>query len=197
MAQGDAAGVSAPHEEIDALIAGSYLAATNTPRVGRALAALFRDLVSKHTVSRRADADSLEEAGEQLFTFTCRRPRSGRARASSDWARSSRGASRHRRCCPSRETAAMLFLGLLASGQINLRKGVAGARSKESSFRRLTSPPDALFDNCRKALSENSTKLATPPRALPRQFQLRWLLLTRPRSAIRGIVSFMLPRRKW
>ena len=38
------AGVSAPHEEIDALIAGSYLAATNTRRVGRALAALFREL---------------------------------------------------------------------------------------------------------------------------------------------------------
>ena len=39
-------------KEIDALIAGSSLAGTNTRRVGRALAALFRGSVSKHTASR-------------------------------------------------------------------------------------------------------------------------------------------------
>jgi putative transposase len=39
-------------KEVDALIAGSYLAGTNTRRVGRALAALFRGAVSKDTVSR-------------------------------------------------------------------------------------------------------------------------------------------------
>lgn len=39
-------------EEIDALIAGAYLAGTNTRRVGRALAALFRGAISKSTVSR-------------------------------------------------------------------------------------------------------------------------------------------------
>jgi putative transposase len=39
-------------KEIDAVIAGSYLAGTNTRRVGRALAALFRGSVSKDTVSR-------------------------------------------------------------------------------------------------------------------------------------------------
>jgi putative transposase len=38
-------------KEVDALIAGSYLAGTNTRRVGRALASLFR-AVSKDTVSR-------------------------------------------------------------------------------------------------------------------------------------------------
>jgi transposase-like protein len=38
--------------EVDALIAGSYLAGTNTRRVGRALASLFRGAVSKDTVSR-------------------------------------------------------------------------------------------------------------------------------------------------
>jgi putative transposase len=36
----------------DALIAGAYLAGTNTRRVRRALAALFRDAVSKDIVSR-------------------------------------------------------------------------------------------------------------------------------------------------
>ena len=39
-------------KEIDAVIAGSSLAGTNTRRVGRALAALFRGSVSKDTVSR-------------------------------------------------------------------------------------------------------------------------------------------------
>src|SRR5262245_8684635 len=39
-------------KEIDAVIAGSYLAGTNTRRVGRALAALFRGSVPKDTVSR-------------------------------------------------------------------------------------------------------------------------------------------------
>jgi putative transposase len=39
-------------QEIDALIAGAYLAGTNTRRVGRALAALFKGAISKSTVSR-------------------------------------------------------------------------------------------------------------------------------------------------
>lgn len=38
--------------EVDALIAGAYLAGTNTRRVGRALAAVFRGAISKSTVSR-------------------------------------------------------------------------------------------------------------------------------------------------
>jgi transposase-like protein len=38
--------------EIETLIAGSYLSGTNTRRVGRALAALFRGAISKATVSR-------------------------------------------------------------------------------------------------------------------------------------------------
>ena len=39
-------------KEVDALIAGAYLSGTNTRRVGRALAALFRGAISKSTVSR-------------------------------------------------------------------------------------------------------------------------------------------------
>jgi transposase-like protein len=39
-------------KEIEAVIAGAYLAGTNTRRVGRALAGLFRSAVSKDTVSR-------------------------------------------------------------------------------------------------------------------------------------------------
>jgi len=48
-------------KEIDAVIAGSYLAGTNTPRVGRALAALFRGSVSKF-VGR--DADKFTPGGQ-------------------------------------------------------------------------------------------------------------------------------------
>ena len=49
--------------EVDALIAGAYLAGTNTRRVGRALTAVFRGAISKSTVSRvwrkiKADWDS-------------------------------------------------------------------------------------------------------------------------------------------
>src|SRR5262249_32355069 len=39
-------------KEVDALIAGAYLAGVNTRRVRRALASLFRGAVSKDTVSR-------------------------------------------------------------------------------------------------------------------------------------------------
>jgi putative transposase len=39
-------------KEVDALIAGAYLSGTNTRRVGRALAALFKGAISKATVSR-------------------------------------------------------------------------------------------------------------------------------------------------
>ena len=39
-------------KEVDALIAGAYLSGTNTRRVGRALAALFRGAISKSVVSR-------------------------------------------------------------------------------------------------------------------------------------------------
>ena len=39
-------------KEVDALIAGAYLSGTNTRRVGRALASLFKGAVSKSVVSR-------------------------------------------------------------------------------------------------------------------------------------------------
>ena len=52
MGEQDAATYRRRTKEIDALIAGAYLAGTNTRRVGRALASLFRGAVSKDTVSR-------------------------------------------------------------------------------------------------------------------------------------------------
>ena len=41
--------------QVEALIAGTSLAGTNTRRVRRALAALFKGAIAKDTVSRRAD----------------------------------------------------------------------------------------------------------------------------------------------
>jgi transposase-like protein len=91
----------------------------------------------------RAVADSLEEAGERLFTFT-RLP-------SSQWrsARTSNAVERlheefKRRIktqtvLPSPETAAMLFWALLASGQITMRK-VDGWQTL------ATKPTDSVID---------------------------------------------------
>jgi transposase-like protein len=91
----------------------------------------------------RGVADSLEEAGERLFTFT-RLP-------SSQWrsARTSNAVERlheefKRRIktqtvLPSPETAAMLFWALLASGQITMRK-VNGWQTL------ATKPTDAVID---------------------------------------------------
>ena len=82
--------------------------------------------IRKWRLKHRAVVDSLEEAGDQLFTFT-RLP-------SSQW-RSARTTNAIERLheefkrriktqtvLPSAETAAMLFWALLASGQINMRK---------------------------------------------------------------------------
>ena len=82
--------------------------------------------IRKWRLKHRAVADSLQEAGERLFTFT-RLP-------SSQW-RSIRTTNAIERLheefkrriktqtvLPSAETAAMLFWALLASGQINMRK---------------------------------------------------------------------------
>src|SRR6187549_152504 len=82
--------------------------------------------IRKWRLKHRAVADSLEEAGERLFTFT-RLP-------ASQWksVRTTNGIERlheefKRRIktqtvLPSAETAAMLFWALLASGQITMRK---------------------------------------------------------------------------
>src|SRR4030081_1760704 len=82
--------------------------------------------VRKWRLKHEAVANSLEEAGDRLFTFTRLPP--------SPW-RSARTTNAHHRLheefkrriktqtvLPSADTAAMLFWALLASGQINMRK---------------------------------------------------------------------------
>ena len=109
------------HEEISADYNGMLYAATRE-EVERQRKAFIRKWRLKH----RPVADSLQEAGNQLFTFT-RLPlgqwRSARTtnaieRLHEEFKRRIKTQT----VLPSADTAAMLFWALLASGQINLRK---------------------------------------------------------------------------
>lgn len=109
------------HEEISADYTDMIYADT-----AKEVATRRRAFLSKWRVRCRAVADSLDEAGDRLFTFT-RLP-------GSQWksARTTNAVERlheefKRRIktqtvLPSAETAAMLFWALLASGQIQMRK---------------------------------------------------------------------------
>ena len=109
------------HEEISADYNDMIYAETPKQIEGRR-----KSFIHKWRLRCRAVADSLEEAGDQLFTFT-RLP-------DSQWrsARTTNAVERlheefKRRIktqtvLPSAETAAMLFWALLASGQITMRK---------------------------------------------------------------------------
>jgi transposase-like protein len=82
--------------------------------------------IRKWRLNHRAVADSLEEAGDRLFTFARLPPsqwRSARTtnaieRLHEEFKRSIKTQT----VLPSAYTAAMLFWALLASGQINMRK---------------------------------------------------------------------------
>jgi transposase-like protein len=88
--------------------------------------------IRKWRLKCRAVADSLEEAGDKLFTFTrfpksqCKSIRTSNAieRLHEEFKRRIKTQT----VLPSAETAAMLFWALLASGQITMRK-VDGWRS--------------------------------------------------------------------
>ncbi len=82
--------------------------------------------IRKWRLKCRAVADSLEEAGDRLFTFTRLPPSQWRsARTTNAIERLHEEFKRRiktQTVLPSAETAAMLFWALLASGQINMRK---------------------------------------------------------------------------
>ena len=85
-----------------------------------------RTFIHKWRLRHRAFADSLEEAGERLFTFTRLPPSQWRsARTTNAIERLHEEFKRRiktQTVLPSADTAAMLFWALLASGQINMRK---------------------------------------------------------------------------
>jgi putative transposase len=82
--------------------------------------------IRKWRLKHRAVADSLEEAGERLFSFTRLPPSQWRsARTTNAIERLHEEFKRRiktQTVLPSADTAAMLFWALLASGQINMRK---------------------------------------------------------------------------
>ncbi len=109
------------HEEIGADYNDMIYAATREEIETRRKA-----FVRKWRLKHRAVADSLEEAGDRLFTFTRLPPSQWRsARTTNAIERLHEEFKRRiktQTVLPSADTAAMLFWALLASGQINMRK---------------------------------------------------------------------------
>src|SRR5262249_20718902 len=95
-------------------------------KTAKEVAARRKAFIRKWRLKCRAVADSLEEAGEQLFAFTRLPPSQWKsARTTNAIERLHEEFKRRiktQTVLPSAETAAMLFWALLASGQIRLRK---------------------------------------------------------------------------
>ena len=105
--------------------------------------------IRKWRLKHRAVADSLEEAGERLFTFTRLPPSQWRSLRTTNAIERLHEEFKRRiktqTVLPSADTAAMLFWALLASGQINMRK-VDGWQTlaTKPSISQLTSPPETI-----------------------------------------------------
>ena len=109
------------HEEVTADYNDMIYAETRTEVMRRRK--LF---LAKWRLKCRGVADSLEEAGERLFTFTRLPPSQWKSARTTNAIERLHEEFRRRiktqTVLPSAETAAMLFWALLASGQINMRK---------------------------------------------------------------------------
>jgi putative transposase len=109
------------HEEITCDYSDMIYAATREE-----IEARRKIFIRKWRLKYRAVADSLEEAGDRLFTFTRLPPSQWRsARTTNAIERLHEEFKRRiktQTVLPSADTAAMLFWALLASGQINMRK---------------------------------------------------------------------------
>src|SRR6202521_3089425 len=109
------------HEEISADYNAMIYAATREEVATRRKA-----FIRKWRLKHRAVADSLEEAGDRLFTFTRLPPGQWRSVRTTNAIERLHEEFKRRiktqTVLPSADTAAMLFWALLASGQINMRK---------------------------------------------------------------------------
>ena len=110
-----------PHDEITVDYNDMIYAETR-----QEIEARRKAFIRKWRLKHRAVADSLEEAGDRLFTFTRLPPSQWRsARTTNAIERLHEEFKRRiktQTVLPSADTAAMLFWALLASGQINMRK---------------------------------------------------------------------------
>jgi transposase-like protein len=109
------------HEEISANYNDMIYAATREEVEARRKA-----FIRKWRLKHRAVADSLQEAGDRLFTFTRLPPGQWRSVRTTNAIERLHEEFKRRiktqTVLPSADTAAMLFWALLASGQINMRK---------------------------------------------------------------------------
>ena len=109
------------HEEVKADFTDMVHAKTKAEVLAKRKAFL-----AKWRLRCRPVADSLEEAGERLFTFVCYLPEQWRSLRTTNAIERLHEEFKRRiktQCVlPCAETAAMLFWALLASGQITLRK---------------------------------------------------------------------------
>jgi putative transposase len=109
------------HEEVSADYTDMIYAAT-----AEEVEARRKAFIRKWRLKCRAVADSLEEAGERLFTFTRLPPSQWKSARTTNAIERLHGEFKRRiktqTVLPSAETAAMLFWALLASGQITMRK---------------------------------------------------------------------------
>jgi putative transposase len=109
------------HQEITADYNDMIYAATREEVEARR-----KQFIRKWRIKHRAVADSLEEAGERLFTFTRLPPEQWRSVRTTNAIERLHEEFKRRiktqTVLPSADTAAMLFWALLASGQINMRK---------------------------------------------------------------------------
>ena len=109
------------HEEITADYNDMIYAATREEIEARRKA-----FIRKWRLKHRAVADSLEEAGDRLFSFTRLPPSQWRSVRTTNAIERLHEEFKRRiktqTVLPSADTAAMLFWALLASGQINMRK---------------------------------------------------------------------------
>jgi putative transposase len=109
------------HEEITADYNDMIYAATCEE-----IAARRKAFIRKWRLKHHAVADSLEEAGDRLFSFTRLPPGQWRSVRTTNAIERLHEEFKRRiktqTVLPSAETAAMLFWALLASGQINMRK---------------------------------------------------------------------------
>jgi transposase-like protein len=109
------------HEEISADYNDMIYAATHEEIETRRKA-----FIRKWRLKHRAVADSLQEAGDRLFTFTRLPPGQWRSVRTTNAIERLHEEFKRRiktqTVLPSADTAAMLFWALLASGQINMRK---------------------------------------------------------------------------
>ena len=106
--------------------------------------------IRKWRLKHRAVADSMEEAGERLFTFARLPPSQWRSLRTTNAIERLHEEFKRRiktqTVLPSADTAAMLFWALLASRQINMRKvdGMANSAPQNPSISQLTLPPETI-----------------------------------------------------